>query len=172
MGVRPYRPINPQPQERGLGAAFRFRNALRRPCHLRRADHALALIKARTTNNRCNGRIMAEYELYCFAQSGNAYRVALMLNLIGADWSRALLIFSRRGKRAVRNTARASMKWAKCRCWRMTARSSANRESFSLILPIAPGSFVQKEKTSGWKLCAGSFSTIRNSMGFLGLTAS
>lgn len=29
---------------------------------------------------------MAEYELYCFAQSGNAYRVALMLNLIGADW--------------------------------------------------------------------------------------
>jgi glutathione S-transferase len=29
---------------------------------------------------------MADYELYCFAQSGNAYRVALMLNLIGADW--------------------------------------------------------------------------------------
>ena len=28
---------------------------------------------------------MAEYELYCFAQSGNSYRVALMLNLIGAD---------------------------------------------------------------------------------------
>ena len=29
---------------------------------------------------------MAEYQLYCFAQSGNAYRAALMLNLIGADW--------------------------------------------------------------------------------------
>jgi glutathione S-transferase len=29
---------------------------------------------------------MAEYQLYCFAQSGNAYRCALMLNLIGADW--------------------------------------------------------------------------------------
>jgi glutathione S-transferase len=29
---------------------------------------------------------MAEYQLYCFAQSGNAYRVALMLNLIGAGW--------------------------------------------------------------------------------------
>jgi glutathione S-transferase len=29
---------------------------------------------------------MAEYRLYCFAQSGNAYRAALMLNLIGADW--------------------------------------------------------------------------------------
>jgi glutathione S-transferase len=29
---------------------------------------------------------MADYQLYCFAQSGNAYRVALMLNLVGADW--------------------------------------------------------------------------------------
>src|ERR1044072_8035336 len=29
---------------------------------------------------------MAEFQLYCFAQAGNAYRAALMLNLIGADW--------------------------------------------------------------------------------------
>jgi glutathione S-transferase len=29
---------------------------------------------------------MAEFQLYCFAQSGNAYRAALMLNLTGADW--------------------------------------------------------------------------------------
>jgi len=29
---------------------------------------------------------MAEFQLYCFAQSGNAYRAALMLNLIDADW--------------------------------------------------------------------------------------
>jgi len=29
---------------------------------------------------------MSEYQLYCFAQSGNAYRAALMLNLIDADW--------------------------------------------------------------------------------------
>ena len=29
---------------------------------------------------------MSEYQLYCFAQSGNAYRAALMLTLIGADW--------------------------------------------------------------------------------------
>lgn len=29
---------------------------------------------------------MSEYQLYCFAQSGNAYRAALMLNMIGADW--------------------------------------------------------------------------------------
>ncbi len=29
---------------------------------------------------------MTEYQLYCFAQSGNAYRAALMLNLIDAKW--------------------------------------------------------------------------------------
>jgi len=29
---------------------------------------------------------MAEYKLYCFAQSGNAYKAALTLKLCGADW--------------------------------------------------------------------------------------
>jgi glutathione S-transferase len=29
---------------------------------------------------------LAEYRLYCFAQSGNAYKAALMLALCGADW--------------------------------------------------------------------------------------
>lgn len=28
-----------------------------------------------------------EFTLYCFAQSGNAYKAALMLNLCGADWT-------------------------------------------------------------------------------------
>jgi glutathione S-transferase len=30
---------------------------------------------------------MAEYTLYCFAQSGNCYKPALMLALCGADWA-------------------------------------------------------------------------------------
>jgi glutathione S-transferase len=30
---------------------------------------------------------MAEYTLHCFAQSGNAYKAALMLELAGADWT-------------------------------------------------------------------------------------
>jgi glutathione S-transferase len=29
---------------------------------------------------------MPEYQLYCFAQSGNSYKAALMLKLIGARW--------------------------------------------------------------------------------------
>ena len=40
---------------------------------------------------------MAEYQLYCFAQSGNAYRVALMLNLIGADWEPVWIDFFGKG---------------------------------------------------------------------------
>ena len=36
---------------------------------------------------------MPEYELYCFAQSGNAYRAALMLNLVGADWKPVFVDF-------------------------------------------------------------------------------
>jgi glutathione S-transferase len=41
---------------------------------------------------------MAEYQLYCFAQSGNAYRVALMLNLIGADWAPRFVDFFVKGE--------------------------------------------------------------------------
>jgi glutathione S-transferase len=40
---------------------------------------------------------MSEYTLHCFAQSGNAYRVALMLNLIGADWKPEFVDFFAKG---------------------------------------------------------------------------
>jgi glutathione S-transferase len=40
---------------------------------------------------------MAEYQLHCFAQSGNAYRAALMLNLIGADWEPIFVDFFKAG---------------------------------------------------------------------------
>ncbi len=41
---------------------------------------------------------MPDYQLYCFAQSGNAYRAALMLNLIGADWQPIYVDFFRGGE--------------------------------------------------------------------------
>jgi glutathione S-transferase len=41
---------------------------------------------------------MPEYQLYCMAQSGNAYRVALMLNLIGADWEPIFVDFFKSGE--------------------------------------------------------------------------
>ena len=36
---------------------------------------------------------MAEYNLHCFAQSGNAYKVALALELAGADWKPTYVAF-------------------------------------------------------------------------------
>ena len=36
---------------------------------------------------------MADYTLHCFAQSGNAYKAALMLNLCGADWEPVFVDF-------------------------------------------------------------------------------
>jgi glutathione S-transferase len=41
---------------------------------------------------------MPEYQLYCFAQSGNAYRAALMLNLIRADWAPIFVDFFVKGE--------------------------------------------------------------------------
>src|SRR5260221_4117695 len=41
---------------------------------------------------------MAEYQLYCSVQSGNAYRAALMLNLIGADWEPLWVDFFGKGE--------------------------------------------------------------------------
>jgi len=41
---------------------------------------------------------MPDYQLYCFAQSGNAYRVALMLNLIGAAWTPIFVDFFKGGE--------------------------------------------------------------------------
>jgi len=38
-------------------------------------------------------KAVAEYRLYCFAQSGNAYKAALMLNLCGADWEARFVDF-------------------------------------------------------------------------------
>ena len=41
---------------------------------------------------------MPEYRLHCFAQSGNAYRVALMLSLVGADWQPIWVDFFAKGE--------------------------------------------------------------------------
>ena len=66
---------------------------------------------------------MAEYQLYCFAQSGNTYRAALMLNLIAADWQPVFVDFFKAACSAQRNTAAMLTKWAKFRCSRTVRRN-------------------------------------------------
>ena len=59
---------------------------------------------------------MSEYQLYCFAQSGNAYRAALMLNLIGVDWEPIWSTSLTQWFSERRNSVPISMKWAKRLC--------------------------------------------------------
>ncbi|MEM1159689.1 MAG: glutathione S-transferase [Pseudomonadota bacterium] len=42
---------------------------------------------------------MSDYKLHCFAQSGNAYKVALALELAGADWEPVWVDFFKGGNR-------------------------------------------------------------------------
>ena len=51
----------------------------------------------------------SEYVLHCFAQSGNAYKVALMLELAGADWTPLWVDFFNGGTRAPAFKAKNAM---------------------------------------------------------------
>ena len=97
MDLRPGRPGDPRPQRRAAGATVRRGGAggfdgkahdAGEPVTLDCADRSAAIA----------GNIMPEYQLYCFAQSGNAYRAALMLNLIGADWKPIYVDFFQGGE--------------------------------------------------------------------------
>ena len=66
---------------------------------------------------------MPEYQLYCFAQSGNAYRAALMLNLIDADWEPIFVDFLRAARPERQNIAPRSMRWARSQCSSTATRS-------------------------------------------------
>ncbi len=51
-----------------------------------RSGASIASIRS-NAGSRAAGSDMADYVLHCFAQSGNAYKPALMLELAGADWT-------------------------------------------------------------------------------------
>src|SRR5690606_15586365 len=72
------------------------------PAHLRRhqrdheaADRPVPLGGCGTIGDTT----LSAFTLYCFAQSGNAYKAALMLNLCGADWQPRFVDFFNGGTR-------------------------------------------------------------------------
>jgi len=69
---------------------------------------------------------MPEYQLYCFAQSGNCYRAALMLNLIGADWKPVYVDFFKGGETRTPKYRTEVNEMGEHRCSRMGLRSSAS----------------------------------------------
>src|SRR4029078_7704 len=63
---------------------------LRSPCCFRRRGAVLGSGSLRADRARARERrilTVSEFALHCFAQSGNAYKAALMLELAGADWT-------------------------------------------------------------------------------------
>ena len=64
---------------------------------------------------------MSEYRLYCVGESGNCYKVALMLNVCGCDWEPVFVdYFTGDARRPVSSIASTSS--ARCRCSSTTAR--------------------------------------------------
>jgi glutathione S-transferase len=53
-------------------------------------------------------------KLYCFGESGNAYKCALALTLADMDWEPVFVDFFN-GEARTPNSAR-STRWARCRC--------------------------------------------------------
>lgn len=69
---------------------------------------------------------MTEYTLHCFAESGNAYKVALMLELTGQDWAPVFVDFFH-GQTRGQDWRDAVNEQGRCRCWSMPAKSSPSR---------------------------------------------
>ncbi len=110
---------------------------------------------------------MAEYQLYCMAQSGNAYRAALMLNLIGADWKPVWVDFFNGETR----TAAYREQVNEMGEGPVLVHGDRKLTQSAVILNYLAkrsGKFFPTAKTKNWKRCAGPSSTIRRSMDSLG----
>ena len=116
---------------------------------------------------------MAEYQLYCFAQSGNAYRAALMLNLIGAEWEPIWYRFLRRGVAAhagIIATSVNEMGEVPVLVHGDKKLTPVGRDPH-LSRERIPASSSRRARTRSSKRCAGSSSTIRRSTAFSGRIA-
>ena len=107
---------------------------------------------------------MPEYQLYCFAQSGNAYRAALMLNLIGADWKPVYVDFFKGGEtRTPKYRAEVNEMGEVPVLVHGGEEAHAVGRDPDLSLRAHRQVQAARARTSGSKRCAGSSSTTRRS---------
>jgi hypothetical protein len=109
---------------------------------------------------------MAEYQLYCFAQSGNAYRCALMLNLIGADWEPIWVDFFAKGEPRTPEYRTTVNEMGEVPVLVHESRTLSQSGVILTSSPSARASSSLRAKTSGSRRCAGSSSTTRRSTAF------
>jgi glutathione S-transferase len=115
---------------------------------------------------------MPEYQLYCFAQSGNAYRAALMLNLIGADWQPIFVDFFRGGETRTPKYRAEVNEMGEVPVLVHGGKKLTQSGVILTYLADHTGRFKPVGRMSGSKRCAGSSSTIRRSTASLGPTGS
>jgi glutathione S-transferase len=112
-----------------------------------------------------------EYLLYCMAQSGNCYRVALMLNLIGADWKPVFVDFFVAGEQRTEKFRTEVNELGEIPVLDHGGRKLSQSAVCLTYLAKHSGKFRPRARTKSWNACAGSFSTTRRSTAFSGLTA-
>ena len=110
---------------------------------------------------------MSEYQLYCFAQSGNAYRAALMLNLIGADWEPVWVDFFGKGVQRTPEYRTDVNEMGEVPVL-VHGKKKLTQSGVILTYLARRSGKVQtaRTRTRNWKHCAGSSSTIRRSTAF------
>jgi glutathione S-transferase len=115
---------------------------------------------------------MPEYQLYCFAQSGNAYRAALMLNLIGADWKPVYVDFFKGGETRTPKYRAEVNEMGEVPVLVHGEKKLTQSGVILTYLSERSGKFKGRARTSGSRRCAGSSSTTRRSTASSGRTAS
>ena len=116
---------------------------------------------------------MPEYQLYCFAQSGNAYRAALMLNLIGADWKPVYVDFFKGGETRTPKYRAEVNEMGEVPVLVHGAKKLSQSGVILTYLSERIGQVqAARARTSGSKRCAGSSSTTRRSTASSGRTGS
>jgi glutathione S-transferase len=110
---------------------------------------------------------MPEYQLYCFAQSGNAYRAALMLNLIGADWKPVYVDFFKGGET---RTPKYRAEVNEMGEVPVLVHGDKKFSQSGVILTYLSERSSRRARMNGSKRCAGSSSTTRRSTASSGRT--
>lgn len=104
---------------------------------------------------------MPDYQLYCFAQSGNSYKAALMLALIGARWKAIHVDFFHGETRSAQYRENVNAMGEVPVLVEGTHKLSQSGAILTYLKN--PENSDRIERTGGSKSCAGSCSTITNS---------
>jgi glutathione S-transferase len=115
---------------------------------------------------------MAEYQLYCFAQSGNCYRAALMLSVIGADWEPVYVDFFKAGVQRTPDYRENINEMGEAPVLAHGSKKLSQSGVILLYLAEHSGKFLPRGEDERLEALRGSYSTTRRSAAILVRTVS